>query len=81
MALDNLQRSNIGTPDFAQGTSTANRKLWAIVTTIAFGIFWISGLFVVSSWAGDATMHWSMPVLAGSGLAVGLFARRRVDAR
>jgi hypothetical protein len=81
MALDDLQQPNIGTPDFARGASTTERKLWAIATTIGFGMFWVAGLFVVASIVGDAPMQWSMPVVCGLGLALGLYGRRKVEAR
>jgi hypothetical protein len=84
MDLDNVQKPNIGQPEFAKGKasgrSTSERKMWAIVTTIAFALFWFSGLFVAASLFGQQTMHWSAPVLAVIGLAVGLYARRKVDA-
>ena len=80
MALDELQKPNIGKPEFATGRTTAERKMWAIVTTIAFAVFWFSGLFLAAGLYGQQTMHWSAPVLAALGLAVGLFARRKVDA-
>jgi uncharacterized membrane protein len=68
-------------PEFAgTGRSTGERKMWAIVTTIAFAIFWFSGLFLAAGLFGQQTMHWSAPVLAAIGLAVGLYARRKVDA-
>jgi len=80
MALDNIQKSNIGTPEFATGRSTSERKMWAIVCTIGFAVFWFSGLFTAAGLLGQSGMHWSAPVLAVLGLAVGLFARLRVDA-
>jgi hypothetical protein len=80
MDLDNLQKPNIGKPEFATGRSTGERKMWAIVTTVAFAIFWFSGLFLAAGLFGEQTMHWSAPVLAALGLGVGLFARRKVDA-
>ena len=81
MALDELQQPNIGTPDFARGASTAQRKLWAIATTVGFGLFWIAGLFVVASLVGGEPMQWAMPVLCVAGLALGLYGRRKVEAR
>jgi hypothetical protein len=48
MELDDLQKPNIGKPEFATGRSTGERKMWAIVTTIAFTIFWFSGLFLAA---------------------------------
>ncbi len=80
MELDDLQKPNIGKPEFATGRSTRERKIYAIVTTIAFAIFWFSGLFLAAGLFGQQTMHWSTPVLAAVGLAVGLYARRKVDA-
>jgi hypothetical protein len=80
MALEEIQKPNIGTPDFATGRSTSERKVWAIVCTIAFAVFWFSGLFFAAGFFGESTMHWSAPVLMVLGLGVGLFARRRVDA-
>jgi hypothetical protein len=50
------------------------------VTTIAFAIFWFSGLFLAAGLFGEQTTHWSAPVLAIIGLGVGLYARRKVDA-
>ncbi len=80
MALDDIQSPNIGKPDFATGRSTAERKMWAIVTTIAFSVFWFSGLFLAAGLFGQSGMHWSAPVLTAVSLAIGLFARRRVEA-
>jgi hypothetical protein len=80
MDLDDLQKPNIGKPEFATGRSTGERKMWAIVTTIAFAIFWFSGLFLAAGLFGEQTTHWSAPVLAIIGLGVGLYARRKVDA-
>jgi hypothetical protein len=72
MDLDDLQKPNIGKPEFAAtGRSTGERKMWAIVTTIAFAIFWFSGLFLAAGLFGQQTMHWSAPVLAVIGLASG----------
>jgi hypothetical protein len=81
MALDELQQPNIGTPDFARGASTASRKAWAIVTTVAFGLFWVTGLYVAAAVAGGQPMQWSMPFLCAIGLALGLYARRKVEGR
>lgn len=81
MALDDLQQPNIGTPDYARGAATAMRKTWAIVTTIGFALFWVAGLFLASSVAGGHPMHWSMPILCAVGLALGLYARRKVENR
>ncbi|MEM1131065.1 MAG: hypothetical protein AAGH83_11185 [Pseudomonadota bacterium] len=81
MDLDDLQKPNIGKPDYAKGRSTAERKTWAIVTTIAFAVFWFSGLFLAAGLYGQQDLHWSVPVLTVLGLGVGLFARRRVDER
>ncbi len=75
-----IQKPNIGTPDFATGRSTGERKMWAIVTTVAFAVFWFAGLFVAAGLWGEGGLHWSAPVLAAAGLAVGLYARRRVEA-
>ncbi|MCU4651502.1 hypothetical protein N8I71_01580 [Roseibacterium sp. SDUM158016] len=80
MALDELQKPNVGTPEFAAGRSTSERKVWAIVTTVAFAVFWFSGLFLAAGLYGQQSMHWSAPVLAVLGLGVGLYARRKVDA-
>ncbi len=80
MALDELQKPNIGKPEFASGRSTRERKVWAIVTTVAFAIFWFAGLFVAAGLFGQQSMSWTTAVLAAVGLAVGLYARRKVDA-
>jgi uncharacterized membrane protein len=80
MALDDIQKPNIGKPEFATGRTTSERKMWAIVTTVAFAVFWFAGLFLAAGLYGQQEVHWSAPVLAVLGLAVGLYARRRVDA-
>ncbi|MFW5655796.1 MAG: hypothetical protein ACOCYW_09180 [Roseicyclus sp.] len=80
MALDELQKPNIGRPEFARGRSRAERKLWAIVTTVAFAVFWFAGLFTAAGLYGQQGLHWSGPVLTALGLGVGLYARRKVDA-
>jgi len=80
MPMDEIQKPNIGTPEFAKGRTTSERKMWAIVCTVAFAVFWFSGLFTAAGFFGDQPMHWSAPVLAAIGFGVGLFARRRVDA-
>lgn len=79
MALDDLQQPNIGTPDYARGAASGRRKLFAILVTVGFGLFWVSGLFLVASLAGGEPLTWSMPVLCAAGLAIGLFARRKVE--
>ncbi len=81
MALEDIQKPNIGTPDFAKGRSTSERKMWAIVCTIAFAVFWFSGLFTVAGFFGDQPIHWSAPVLAVLGFGIGVYARRHVDER
>ncbi|KPQ16884.1 MAG: Protein of unknown function (DUF1129) [Rhodobacteraceae bacterium HLUCCO18] len=80
MALDELQKPNIGKPEFATGRSTGERKMWAIVTTVAFAIFWFAGLFLAAGLFGQQTLNWTTAVLAAIGLVVGLYARRKVDA-
>lgn len=80
MALEDLQKPNIGVPDYAKGRSTAERKRWAIICTIAFAVFWFSGLFTAAGFFGEQPMHWSAPVLAVIGLGIGLVARKRVEA-
>jgi len=79
MALDELQKPNIGTPEFARRRGGGGRKLWAIVTTVAFALFWIYGLFIAASAFGGQPMHWSAPVLCALGLGGGLLARRQVE--
>lgn len=81
MALDDLQQPNIGTPDFARGASTTQRKLYAILTTVGFALFWVCGLFAVASLVSGGPMGWSMPALSAAGLAVGIFGRRKVEGR
>ena len=81
MELDELQKPNIGKPEFATtGRSRSERKLWAIVTTVAFAVFWFAGLFTAAGLYGQQGLHWSGPVLTVLGLGVGLYARRKVDA-
>ena len=80
MALDELQKPNIGKPEFAAGRRRSERKLWAIVTTVAFAVFWFAGLFTAAGLYGQQELHWSGPVLTVLGLGLGLYARRKVDA-
>jgi hypothetical protein len=79
MALDELQKPNIGQPDFARGAVSPGRKLHAILATVGFGLFWVAGLFLVASLVGSQPLHWSMPVLCAIGLAVGIYGRRKVE--
>lgn len=79
MALDELQKPNIGTPDYASGMASGQRKLFAILATVGFGLFWVAGLFLVASLVGSEPLHWSMPFLCALGLAVGLYGRRKVE--
>lgn len=81
MPIEDLQKPNIGKPEFAQTRSRQERKFWAIVTTVGFAIFWFSGLFMAAGLWGQQSLHWSAPVLAAVGLALGLFGRMRVDER
>jgi len=81
MALDELQQPNIGRPDYARGAATTGRKLCAIIATVGFGLFWVTGLFVVAALVTDGGMHWTMPALCAIGLALGIYGRRRVECR
>lgn len=78
MAIDEIHQPNVGTPAFAKG-NTARRKLWAVVTTIAFAVFWMMGLYLVAAIASGDGMHWAQPVMVVLGLALGLYGRREVE--
>lgn len=77
MALDDLQKPNIGTPDYAEGRT--NKKLWAILTTVGFAVFWIYLLYMAATLIGGDGISWYGPVIAVAGLALGILARRRVE--
>ena len=79
MALDELQKPNIGTPDYARGAVSTGRKICAVLTTVGFGLFWVAGLFLAASVIGGQPIAWSMVVLCGLGLALGIYGRRRVE--
>lgn len=79
MALDDLQQPNIGTPDYARGAASGGRKLFAILTTVGFGLFWVAALFLVASLVAGQPLTWSMPVLCVLGLALGIYGRRKVE--
>ena len=70
----NAAFANIGRPAFADG-GKRRAKIWAIVCTVGFAIFWVSGLFLVAELFGprDATV-WPM-ILTPVGLIVGMVGR------
>ena len=66
--------ANIGRPAFARG-GNPNRKLWALVTTVGFGLFWFAGLFLAAELLGHSDLtRWPM-ILTPLGLVVGLLGR------
>jgi len=77
MPIDDLQKPNIGTPDYAEGRT--NKKLWAILTTLGFAVFWIYLLYMAATFFGGDGISWYGPVICLAGLALGLVARRKVD--
>ncbi len=77
MATDNLPKPNIGTPDYAQGRT--NKKLWAILTTIGFAVFWIYLLYMAATFFGGDGISWYGPIICIAGLALGLWGRRQVE--
>jgi hypothetical protein len=80
MDLDDLQKPNIGKPEFATGRSTGERKMWAIVTTVAFAIFWFSGLFTAAGLFGQQIDALERAGSGGDRPRRRSLARRRVDA-
>ena len=65
---------NAGRPAFAKGGDKA-KKIWAIVTTIGFGIFWFSALFLAAGFFGARDMTiWPM-VMTPISLAIGILGR------
>jgi len=67
MDLDDLQKPNIGTPEFASGRSRSERKLWAIVTTIAFAVFWFAGLFTAAGLYGQQDLGFNCQLVQVNG--------------
>lgn len=78
MQIEDLQSPNVGTPTFAKG-NTGRRKMWAIITTIAFAVFWMVGVYMVAGLASGEGIHWSQPVLVALGIAIGIYGRREVE--
>jgi hypothetical protein len=67
--------ANIGRPAFAGGGDRRKAKIWAIVCTVGFAIFWVSGLFLVAEVFGPRELAvWPM-ILTPVGLIVGMVGR------
>ena len=66
--------ANIGRPAFADGGTKA-KKMWAIVCTIGFGIFWFSGLFLMAEWFGPRDLTIWPVILTPIGFAIGMVGR------
>jgi hypothetical protein len=66
--------ANQGRPAFAEGGDRA-KKIWAIVCTSGFGLFWFAGLFLAAEAFGprDLTI-WPM-ILTPLGFVIGLIGR------
>ncbi|OAN77342.1 hypothetical protein A8B78_14595 [Jannaschia sp. EhC01] len=66
--------ANQGRPAFEDGGNRP-KKIWAIVTTVGFGIFWVSLLYLIAELVGPLDIViWPM-ILTPVGLAIGIFGR------
>lgn len=75
--MEPIQKPNIGTPDYAAGRR--NKKVIAVVTTVAFAIFWVAGLYLAAEiFAGRGP---DLPSLgmAAVGLALGVWGRKQLE--
>lgn len=66
--------ANQGRPAFADG-GDKSKKMWAIVTTIGFGIFWVSLLYLIAEVVGPLDFVFWPLVMTPLGLAVGILGR------
>lgn len=66
--------ANIGRPAYADGGTRA-KKIWAIVCTIGFGIFWFAGLFLAAELFGQRDLTIWPVILTPAGFIIGLIGR------
>ncbi|WP_430449696.1 hypothetical protein [Rhodophyticola sp.] len=66
--------ANVGRPAFVKGGTQA-KKMWAIVTTVGFAIFWFSGLFLAAEVFGPRDLTIWPAILTPVGLVIGLIGR------
>jgi predicted small integral membrane protein len=66
--------ANQGRPAFAEGGARA-KKMWAIVCTTGFGLFWFAALFLMAELFGQRDLTVWPAILTAVGLAVGMVGR------
>jgi hypothetical protein len=66
--------ANRGRPAYARG-GDRGRKIWAIVCTSGFGVFWFAALFLMAELFGQRELTFWPAILTGLGLAVGMVGR------
>ncbi|MDG4649412.1 hypothetical protein P6F26_13285 [Roseibacterium sp. SDUM158017] len=66
--------ANQGRPAFAEGGGGA-KKMWAIVCTSGFGLFWFSALFLMAGLFGQRELTFWPAILTAVGLIVGMTGR------
>ncbi len=66
--------ANQGRPAFAEG-GDRGKKLWAIVCTSGFGLFWLAALFLLAEIFGPRDLTVWPAVLTPVGLVVGILGR------
>ncbi|MBF9042797.1 hypothetical protein HKCCE4037_05635 [Rhodobacterales bacterium HKCCE4037] len=66
--------ANQGRPAFVDGGTPA-KKIWAIVTIVGFGVFWVALLFSLAEFFGARDLTIWAEVLTVAGLAVGILGR------
>jgi hypothetical protein len=66
--------ANQGRPAFAEG-GDRNKKMWAIVCTSGFGLFWFSGLFLAAEVFGERDLTVWPAILTALGFGVGTVGR------
>jgi len=65
---------NAGRPAFVQG-GNRSKKVWALVTTVGFGIFWFSALFLAAECFGPRDLTFWPAILTPVSLAIGIVGR------
>ena len=56
------------------------KKFWAITCVVAFTAFWTFGFLALSGMFGNRPFDWTSALIAVVGLAIGIFARIRINA-
>ena len=77
MPVEPIQKPNIGTPEYAR--KRQGRKFMALLTTVAFAVFWVYALWVVHAIFTDRPVEAVPAIMCVLGLGLGLWGRRQVE--